>query len=359
MIQYIIKRILLFIPTLFIITVISFGISRLAPGDPAALKVGAGADGNMSGSTGINAKIIELVRKQWNLDKPIWQQYVIWLGDMLMFDFHDAFANGQTNLSLVKTRSAPYFGESFQDNRPVMDKLIERVPVTLFMNIGAVFLAYIIAIPLGIYSATHQGSFWDKLSTFILFALHSLPTFWVGTLAIVFLCNYEFISLFPSGGLRSPNFSVNWTLWQRLNDYAIHLVLPMIIYTYGSFAYISRQMRSAMLETVRQDFIRTARAKGLSESTVVFKHALRNSLIPIITLLAGILPNLIGGSVIIETIFSIPGMGELSFKALVARDYPMIMAVFTISATLTLIGILLSDILYSFADPRIAYSKKN
>lgn len=359
MIQYIIKRILLFIPTLFVITIISFGISRLAPGDPSALKVGAGADGNMSGSTGFNSKIIELVRKQWNLDKPVWQQYVIWLGDMLMFDFRDAFANGQTNLSLVKTRSAPYFGDSFQDNRPVLERLVERVPVTLTMSLVSVFLAYIIAIPLGIYSATHQGTTFDKISTFFLFALHSMPTYVIGSLAIAFLCSYEFINLFPSNGLRSTNFSNDWTFWKKMNDYAAHLVLPMIIYTYGSFAYISRQMRSAMLETVRQDYIRTARAKGLSERVVVFRHALRNSLIPIITLLAGILPNLIGGAVIVETIFSISGMGELSYKALVARDYPMIMAVFTISATLTLIGILISDILYSIADPRIAYSKKN
>lgn len=359
MLQYIIKRILLFIPTLFIISIISFSISRLAPGDPAALKVGAGSDGNMSGSTGINSKIIELVRKQWNLDKPVWQQYVIWLGDMLMLDFHDAFANGQTNFSLVKTRSSPYFGDSFHDNRPVLEKLIERVPVTLFMNIGAVFLAYIIAIPLGIYSATNQGSFLDKLSTFVLFGLHSLPIFWVGHLAVTFLCNVEFLQIFPAGSLRSTNFSDDWSLWQKIEDYAVHLVMPMLVYTYGSFAYISRQMRSAMLETVRQDYIRTARAKGLNERTVIFKHALRNSLIPIITLLAAILPGLIGGSVIVETTFNINGIGKLSFDALIARDYPMIMAVFTISATLTLVGILISDILYSFADPRIAFSKKS
>ncbi len=359
MIQYIIKRILLFIPTLFIITVISFSISRLAPGDPAALKVGAGADGNMSSSTGINAKIIELVRKQWNLDKPVWQQYVIWLGDMLMFDFRDAFANGQTNLSLVKTRSMPYFGDSFQDNRPVMEKLIEKVPITLSMSVFAVFLSYIIAIPIGIYSATHQGTFLDKTSTYILFVLHSLPSFWVASLIITFVCNVEYLGLFPASGWRSVQFSENWSLSQKLYDIMIHMIMPMCAYVYGSFAYISRQMRSAMLETVRQDYIRTARAKGLSERTVIFKHALRNSLIPIITLFAGILPNLIGGAVIIETVFAVGGIGELSFKALVARDYPMIMAVFTISATLTLIGILISDILYSFADPRIAFSKKN
>lgn len=150
----------------------------------------------------------------------------------------------------------------------------------------------------------------------------------------------------------------SWSALQRLLDYAHHLVLPMLVYVYVDFAFISRQMRSSMLEVIRQDYVRTARAKGLSNRVVIYKHALRNALIPIITLLAAILPNLVGGSVIVETIFSIPGMGFLSYEALVARDYPMIMAVFTISAILTLLGMLISDILYSVADPRISYGGK-
>lgn len=159
--------------------------------------------------------------------------------------------------------------------------------------------------------------------------------------------------------MACTRISLTFTLWAKVGDILWHLVLPMIVYTYGSFAFISRQMRSAMLETIRQDYIRTARAKGLPERRVIFIHAMRNSLIPIITLLAGILPGLIGGSVIVETIFSIPGMGELSYRALIARDYPMIMAVFTLSAVLTLVGILLADVLYSLVDPRIAYDKQN
>lgn len=319
------------------ITMISFGISRLAPGDPAALKAGVGAEGAMSGSQNINEKTIALIRKQWHLDKPLWQQYTIWMWDLMRFDF----------------------GNSFQDNRPIAEKMVERIPVTLTMNIVAVILAYLIAVPLGIYSATHQGTSGDKISTFFLFALYSLPSFWIGTLTITFLCNPEYLAIFPTGGIHSINYSETWGIFDKISDYLIHLTLPMAIYTYGSFAFISRQMRSGMLEVIRQDYIRTARAKGLSERTVIYKHALRNSLIPIITLLAGILPGLIGGSVIIETIFSIPGMGELSFKALVARDYPMIMAVFTVSAVLTLAGILISDLLYSIVDPRIVYAKKS
>lgn len=359
MIQYLIKRILLFIPTLFVITLISFCISRLAPGDPAMLKAGVGSEGAMSSTGGLNEKIVEMVRKQWHLDKPIWQQYVIWTGGLCCMNFGGVFEGGGTDFSKFSFIGHPDFGTSFQDNRPVFEKMVERVPITLSMNLIAVFLAYLIAVPLGMYSATHQDTLFDRISTFLLFAMYSLPVFWVGTMAVTFLCSYEYLSIFPSTGIRSTNFSDTWSLWEKLMDYGAHLALPIIIYTYGSFAFISRQMRSAMLETVRQDYIRTARAKGLSERVVITKHALRNSLIPIITLLAGILPGLIGGSVIVETIFSIPGMGELSFKALVARDYPMIMAVFTISAVLTLAGILVSDILYSFADPRIAFSKKN
>lgn len=357
--QYIVKRILLFLPTLFIITSISFGVSRMAPGDPASSKVGVGSEGGMGARSTINAKTVELIRKQWHLDKPRWQQYVIWMGGLMCFDMSQVFENGATDLDRARFTGVPDFGKSFIDNRPVLDKMLERVPVTLIMNLLAIIIAYSIAIPLGVYSSTHPGTAFDRVSTFVLFALYSLPVFWIGTLAVTFLANPEFISWFPSGGLRSPAASAGWSFWQRFTDYAWHLALPMVVYVYADFAFISRQMRSSMLEVIRQDYVRTARAKGLDEKRVIYKHALRNALIPLITIIAALVPNLIGGSVIVETIFSIPGMGELSYKALIARDYPMIMAVFTISATLTLVGMLLSDILYSVADPRISYGKKS
>ncbi len=333
---YIAQRIGLFVPTLLFITLLSFALSRLAPGDPAALKVGVGAEGGIAGRTGLNERTLELLRKQWHLDKPLWQQYLLWLRDLVTLEF----------------------GRSFQDNRPVLEKIAERLPITLAMNLFAVLIAYGIAIPLGVYSATHSGTALDRFLTFLLFALYSLPSFWVAMLAVTFLCNPEYLALFPTGGIRSIFHSEQWSLWQRIVDYAWHLTLPMLVYTYASFAFISRQMRSALLEVLRQDYIRTAYAKGLPERVVIWKHAVRNSLIPIITLLAGILPSLIGGSVIVETIFSIPGMGELSFRALVARDYPVIMAVFTLSAVLTLVGILLADILYAVVDPRISFARR-
>ena len=170
------------------------------------------------------------------------------------------------------------------------------------------------------------------------------------------MCGGDFFDIFPYAGLHST-YLENMTPFEKFLDYVWHLILPIIIITYGSFAYLSRQMRTSMLEVVRQDYIRTARSKGLAEKTIIFKHALRNSLIPIVTMLASLLPAMISGSIIIETIFSIPGMGLLGYEAIMSRDYPIVMAVFTISSVLTLFGILIADILYSVVDPRITFNK--
>jgi peptide/nickel transport system permease protein len=249
------------------------------------------------------------------------------------------------------------FGDSFQDHRPVIGKIKERLPITLALNIISILLAYLVAIPLGIYSAAFQGSRTDRFITFTIFMLYSLPSFWVATMGIVFLCGGDYWHLFPPGGISSI-MATGLTFGQKVVDVGWHLVLPVACLTYGSFAFLSRQMRVGMLEVIRQDYIRTARAKGLSEWTVITKHALRNSLIPVLTIIADILPALIGGSVIIETIFSIPGMGRLGFEAILYRDYPVIMAVFTVSALLTLVGFLVSDLLYALVDPRISFKQR-
>ena len=337
MTQYVIKRVLLFIPTLIAITLITFAISHLAPGDPTELKVGVSNE-NMKADekSQLNQEAKNYYKKKWGLDKPIYMQYFMWLGNMATGDF----------------------GNSFVDNRPVMSKIMERIPITASIDAIIVILAYLIAIPIGIYSAARQYSVGDRLSTFMLFVLYSLPDFWVATMAIIFLANVEYIKIFPTSGLTTLG-SDNWSLLARLWDRAYHLILPVTASALASFAFLSRQMRGSMLEVIRQDYIRTARAKGLKEKTVVLKHALRNSLIPIITLLGGILPGLIGGSVIVETIFSIPGVGQLAFQALIARDYPLIMAELVLSAVLTMLGLLVVDILYAFVDPRIAFSKKS
>lgn len=337
MTQYVIKRVLLFIPTLIAITLITFIISHLAPGDPTELKVGITNESMKADEKSqLNEQAKEYYRQKWGLDKPLYMQYLIWLANMATGDF----------------------GNSFVDNRPVVEKIVERLPITIPIIILTVCIQYMVAIPIGIYSAAKQYSFLDRSSTFTLFVLYSLPTFWIATMAIVFLANVEYIKIFPTSGLYTLG-SENWGFWERLWDKIWHLILPIACYAYPSLAFLSRQMRGSMLEVVRQDYIRTARAKGLKEKTVILKHAMRNSLIPIITLFGNVLPLLVGGSVIIETIFSIPGVGQLAFYALVSRDYPLIMAELVFAAVLTMVGLLIVDILYVFVDPRIAFTKKS
>lgn len=250
------------------------------------------------------------------------------------------------------------FGYSYQDKRPVREKIPEAVQWSLIISFISVLLAYSISIPLGVHSATHRNSLSDRIATIGVFTLYSLPPFWIATMLIIFFAGGDYFHWFPASGVQDTMHSKDWSFLKRLNDWIWHLCLPIFCVTYSSFAFISRQMRVGMLENIRQDYVRTARAKGLSEKTVIWKHAFRNSIIPIITLLGNVLPLLISGSVIIETIFSIPGMGRLSFNAIHARDYPTIIAVFTLSGFLTLLGMLLSDILYVLVDPRISFSKK-
>lgn len=336
MTDYIVKRLLLFIPTLIVITIITFIICRMAPGDPTEMRIGQTGEAMKTGAKNqMTQATKEYYKKKFGLDKPVWQQYFIWMGNILQGDF----------------------GNSFKDDRPVINKIIERIPVSLTISLLSFLLIYSIAIPIGIYSAARQYSMLDRSTTVFLFILYSLPNFWVATMAIFFLCSPEYWNIFPSGSLTSINYETMsglGKLWDRIN----HLILPVLISSLASFAFLSRQMRSSMLEVIRQDYIRTARAKGLSEKTVVLKHALRNSLIPIITIFGGLLPAMVGGSVIIETIFTIPGMGQLFYQGILDRDYPLIMAELLLVAVITVVGVLIVDILYSIVDPRITFSKK-
>lgn len=328
MYAYILKRLLLIIPTFIGVSLITFAIIQLAPGSPVAFKL-RGEGGAMRANIETE-KIIEQTKALYGLDKPILVQYALWLGRMFRLDF----------------------GKSYKDQRPVMEKIAETLPITLQFTILETLLIYLIAIPLGTYSATHQRTVSDQIITLILFLLYSLPSFWVAMLLILFLGGGDWWNLFPVNGINSID-ATNYSWFGWLLDRLWHMVLPLFCMTYAGLAGLSRYMRTGMLDVIRQDYIRTARAYGFSEKVVVFKYAMRNSLIPIITLFAGLLPGLIGGSVIIETIFSIPGMGRLGFEAVLTRDYPLIMGVFTISTFLTLIGLVLSDVLYAVVDPRI------
>ena len=330
--NYFVRRVLLIVPTLFGISIISFVIIHLAPGDPAALKFGQEERG---GTQPLTAQMIDETRALYGLDQPLTLQYVRWLKRILTFDF----------------------GESLRDHRPVIAKLKERIPVSIKLTGISLLLAYLLAIPLGIYSATRQHTVGERFTTVMLFALYSLPNFWLATMAIIYLGGGDFWNLFPVYGLRSSGFE-SWSWARQLRDEIWHLILPVTCMSYYTLAVLSRYMRSGMLETIRQDFIRTARAKGLSERVVVYRHALKNSLIPLVTLMADVLPAVIGGSIVVETLFSIPGMGLLSYEAVFSRDYPLLMGIFTLSALMTLAGILIADFLYTLVDPRIGYEKR-
>ncbi len=320
---------MLLIPTMLGITIITFFIIQLAPGNPVERKLQL--DEGIK-SEAITQQIVEETKKLYGLDKPIYERYWIWLKQIVTLDF----------------------GRSYKDHRPVIDKIAERLPITITLNILSIFIIYLVAIPLGVYSAVRTGSFMERSTTFFLFILYSIPSFWMAMILIFFLGGGEYWNVFPVYGILSPG-AESYPFYKKALDFLWHIVLPVFCLTYGSFAYLSRFQKGSLLEVLREDFVRTATAKGLPPSRVILRHALRNALIPIITILAGILPAMIGGSVIIETIFSIPGIGQLGFESVLARDYPMIMAIATISAFLTLLGILVSDIVYVLVDPRISF----
>jgi peptide/nickel transport system permease protein len=313
------------VPLIFGITLITFTVIHLAPGNPVEVQT------EMSLKASAQAR--DNLKKLYGLDKPLHIQYFDWLKRFVKLDF----------------------GKSFVDGRKVIDKIIERIPITLTINILSLILIFIIALPIGILSATKQYSIFDKLSTIFVFIGFSTPTFWLALLLmILFGVN---MGLLPISGIQSIDTSEMAT-FDRLWDWIKHLILPVGISAFGGIAGLSRYSRSSMLEVIRQDYIRTAKAKGLQEKKVIFRHAFRNALMPIVTILGLSVPGLIGGGVIFETIFAIPGMGQLFYSSTMSRDYPTIMGILVIGAILTLFGNLIADISYAFVDPRVRVSKK-
>jgi peptide/nickel transport system permease protein len=325
--RYLVKRLLLLVPTFIGITLITYLIVRLTPGDYTSLRL----DMQMGlQTTAASREIIEQERKLYGLDKPLLLGYGEWLGKFCLFDY----------------------GTSRKDGRPVASRIREALPITLALNIITIVIVYIISIPMGIAASVRKDSLFDRASSLALFILYSLPSFWIALLLLMYLSSGEYLNLFPLGGISSDHLA-DAGFVARAADVLWHLVLPVTTLTYGSFAFLSRYSRANMLEVINQQYITTARAKGLSEARVIFVHAFRNSLIPLVTLMATLLPGLLGGSVIVESIFSINGMGMLAFESILSRDIPVIMAIAAISALLTLVGILLADLAYALIDPRI------
>lgn len=312
------------IPLMLGITLVSFFVIHLAPGNPVEIET------EMSMKASAQAR--ENLKKLYGLDRPLHEQYLNWLKRFITLDF----------------------GQSFVDGKAVITKIKERIPVTLTINLLSLLLILLIAIPIGVLSAVRQYSLFDRLTTVFVFLGFSTPTFWLALLLMLLFGVH--LGILPISGIQSIDVS-DMTATERFFDRLHHLILPVCLSAFGGIAGLSRYSRSSMLEVIRQDYIRTARAKGLNEETVIINHALKNALLPIVTILGLSVPGLIGGSVIFETIFAIPGMGQLFYSSAMARDYPTIMGILVIGAFLTLLGNLLADISYALVDPRIRTGK--
>ena len=324
MLRYIAKRLFFMIPLLFGITVICFTVMHLAPGSPTDLQT------QMNPRASVEMK--ERLRAMYDLDKPLPEQYIRWVGKLAVFDLGVSFST---------------------DRRPVADKILERLPITILLNVLSLLLILVVAIPLGVLSAVRQDSLFDRVAGVIVFIGFAVPTFWLALLLMILFGVH--LGWLPISGIRSLNSEYlppGMALWDLIR----HLILPVLLAAFGGLAGLSRYMRANMLEVIRQDYILTARAKGLSERVVIYRHALRNALLPVITILGLSVPGLIGGSVIFETIFAIPGMGQLFYMAVMSRDYPVVMGILFIGAVLTLLGNLIADVSYALADPRIRVS---
>ena len=319
--SYLAKRFLMMIPLLLGITLISFTVIHLAPGEPTDVQT----ELNPKAGAELEARL----RQQYNLDKPLMVQYGLWLGRLVRLDFGDSFS---------------------QDRRPVLEKIAERLPITILINVLSIAVILAVSIPIGILSATRRNSLFDRGTTIFVFLGFATPSFWLALLLMDYLGVR--LGLFPIAGIKSLGYEYfSWPM--QIWDVAHHLILPVFVSAFGGLAGFSRYMRSNMLEVIRQDYILTARAKGLPERAVIYRHALRNALLPVITILGLSVPGLIGGSVIFETIFAIPGMGKLFYDGVMMRDYPLIMGILVIGAALTLVGNLIADLSYALADPRI------
>jgi peptide/nickel transport system permease protein len=318
---YILKRLGLMIPMLLGITLISFTVIHLAPGTPTDMQT------TLNPKASLEAQ--KRLRELYGLDKPLMTQYGEWLSRLVHLDF----------------------GRSFSpDRRPVWDKIKERIGITLSLNLMSLLIILGVSIPIGVIAAYRAHSWFDQATTLFVFFGFAMPTFWLALLLIMFFGVY--LDWLPISGLTSLNFK-QFTFWQKVQDLGAHVTLPVLVAAFGGLAGMSRYMRGNMLEVIRQDYITTARAKGLPERVVIFKHALRNALLPVITILGLSVPGLIGGSVIFESIFAIPGMGQLFYGAVMARDYPLVMGELVIGAVLTLVGNMLADVGYALVDPRI------
>lgn len=332
--KYCLRRILMMLPTLFGITILSFLVIQLAPGSPVEQKIQSLRAGSMGhgGSVEVSPAIVEALNKQYGFDKPIMTRYFIWLKKILTLDF----------------------GESFTYEEPVIDVILSKFPVSLQFGLLSFVLVYLVCIPLGVLKAVHNGSAFDTVSSIVLFFLYSVPPLMLGVLLMVFFAGGSFWNWFPAAGISSLNYDTLST-GAKILDRIHHFILPGICYVIGSFTVMTLLMKNSIIDEIKSDYVRTARAKGLDEKKVIYRHALRNALIPIVTGLGAELSLFLAGSIIIESLFSLDGIGQLGYKSALSRDYNVLMALIFITGAVSLIGRLISDLLYVLVDPRIDF----
>ncbi|MCX5660762.1 MAG: ABC transporter permease [Planctomycetota bacterium] len=356
MLNYIIRRILLMFPTLLGITLLVFMVMAYAPGGVGGPVLNEA--GNMKSQEA--QRLREYYNKRYGLDKPPIIQYARWINQILPIGFRKVDNNSISDFGF----KWPDLGESLARHRPVTELVRESLPITVLLNAVCIPLVYAVGILSGLFAAQYRGKWFDVSSGFVFLALWSIPAIWAGVMLIGFLANRSYFNLFPTSGLHEtmadqmlflpsgwgPTFQRGWlldTLW--------HLVLPLICLTYGGFAYLSKLVRGSVLDNLHADFVRTARAKGVAPRDILFRHVFRNSLLAFITVAAGIIPSLLGGSIVVESIFSIPGMGRLGVEAVQMRDRELVLAVTLVGGCIGLLCDILRDVWYALADPRVSY----
>ncbi len=402
MASYIIRRVLLMVPTLLGITLVVFGVMAASPGGVGASLLSA--EGNMRPQE--REAMREYYNKRFGLGLPWYRQYGRWLNNIspvgsydatgppptppgveeveppLRWGFEwgvattaknpggDAEPGAEADSAKLAERTGfgfkvPDLGTSFLRKRAVLGLVLDHLPPTLTLNLISIPIIYLIAVTTGIYAGRSQGKWFDVTSGTVFLALWSLPTMWVGVMLLMFLANQDYVHWFPLNGLHDAEagsmpffpFYVEGDGWRTgwLVDLMWHLVLPVVCLSYGGFAVLSKLMRASVLENMQTDFVRTARAKGLTEHAILYRHVLRNSVLPLITVASGILPGLLGGAVIVEKIFSIQGMGLLMLDAIRAKDFELVLSTTLVIAAISTVSLLLADLCYAIADPRVSY----
>lgn len=334
MLIYLLRRILISIPTFIGITLVTFLIINAAPGGPIEqkmqkLRMGGGEGGR---STGVSQDLLDNLSKQYGFDKPMHERYWIWVKNIAHLDF----------------------GESFAYQEPAIDVISSKFPVSLQFGIASFILTYLVCIPLGVKKAINAGGIFDQVSGIVLYIMVSVPVIVLGILLIVWFAGGTHFNWFPIGGFKSDDYD-SLSVIGKFLDRAHHFVLPLLCYVMGGFTELSMLVRNSMLDVIKSDYIRTARSKGLEDRIVYYKHALRNALIPVATGLGGFLRVFLAGSLLVETIFNLDGIGLLSYQSILSRDYNVIMGITFISALLLLVGNLISDFIYVMVDPRIDF----